>query len=64
LRGGSFSSGGSNAHAAGRSNANPSGEYYSFGFRVALVPEPATIVILALAGVSVLRRRRASGRCS
>jgi formylglycine-generating enzyme len=31
----------------------------SFGFRVALVPEPATLSLLALGGLLIARRRRA-----
>ncbi len=44
---------------------DPTYEDYLTGFRVSQVPEPATIVILALASVGVFRRRRAQGivRC-
>lgn len=34
------------------------GIHRKFGFRVALVPEPATLSLLALGGVELLRRRR------
>jgi hypothetical protein len=33
-------------------------EYNVAGFRVASVPEPATMGLLALGGIAVLRRRR------
>lgn len=36
----------------------PSFEYYGIGFRVSEVPEPATVVMLALGGLAVLRRRK------
>ncbi len=42
-----------------RTYANPSWESFAHGFRVARIPEPATMVMLVLVGVGVLRRRRA-----
>ena len=46
-----------------RFNGSPYDESYCFGFRVASeVPEPATLSLLALGGVALLRKRRGSGR--
>ena len=59
LRGGSFYNSDVNLHASLRNYYDPSVEHNSVGFRVSEVPEPATIVMLALAGVGALRRRRA-----
>ncbi len=59
VRGGSFSSDGNNLLASFRSLFNPSNEHPSIGFRVFELPEPATIVMLSLAGVAILRRKRA-----
>jgi formylglycine-generating enzyme required for sulfatase activity len=59
LRGGSFyyyNRG--NLHAAKRTDTNPAHEYESIGFRVSEVPEPASMVILALGGLAVTRRRK------
>jgi formylglycine-generating enzyme required for sulfatase activity len=36
----------------------PTGEDYYFGFRVSQVPEPATLGLLALSGLVLIRRRR------
>jgi len=60
LRGGSFVyTYGSTLHAAYRSYGSyPSCEDRSIGFRVAEVPEPATITLLAFGAVGVLGRRR------
>ena len=41
-----------------RGDAEPSVESGLVGFRVSEVPEPVTIVMLALAGVGILGRRR------
>ena len=59
LRGGSFNYPYVTLHASGRSSNDPAYELHYFGFRVSEVPEPATVVMLALAGVGALRRRRA-----
>ena len=59
LRGGSFHNYDDTLHASFRYDFDPTGEYSFFGFRVSEVPEPATIVMLALAGVGIIRRRRA-----
>ena len=49
-----------NLHASYRSTiVYPSSEGSSYGFRVSEVPEPATIVMWSLAGVGILRRKRA-----
>jgi len=58
LRGGSFNHSGSYLHASFR-NAGyyPTDEYQNIGFRVAEVPEPATMSLLSLGGLALLRRR-------
>ncbi len=52
-------SGGDYLHASFRNSFSPSYEDFFIGFRVSEVPEPATIVMLALASVGIRRRRRA-----
>jgi len=37
---------------------DPTNEYDSIGFRVASVPEPCTLVLLSLGGLTLMRRRR------
>ena len=67
LRGGGFNNYGGPLHAAFRYD---DGNYTTYevsylGFRVASeVPEPATIMMLALGGVGLLKRRRNVGRIS
>ncbi len=63
-RGGSFRHGDGGDYALRASvrsyyGGYPSIESFFIGFRVSEVPEPATIVMLALTGVEILRRRRA-----
>ena len=57
LRGGSFGSSDSNLHASDRDDYYPTNEYSDAGFRVSQVPEPATLSLLALGGVALLKRR-------
>ncbi len=59
LRGGSFGNSGYYLRASDRSldYDPPYGDYF-IGFRVSELPEPATIVMLSLAGVGILRRKR------
>ncbi|GAG10088.1 unnamed protein product, partial [marine sediment metagenome] len=61
LRGGSFNYYDDSLHASHRGYSDPSGEYGLFGFRVSEVPEPATLTLLTLGGLAILRRRRSCG---
>jgi formylglycine-generating enzyme required for sulfatase activity len=59
LRGGSFNYYESDLHASNRYYYDPTLEYIYIGFRLALVPEPVAGVMLAVAGVGIIRKRRA-----
>ncbi len=60
LRGGSFdSSSFVLLRADVRIDYNPTSENAVFGFRVASIPEPSTVLLGALAAVGLLMRRRA-----
>ncbi|MGQ9651000.1 MAG: PEP-CTERM sorting domain-containing protein [Phycisphaerae bacterium] len=58
LRGGSFSGSDGELHASDREGFFPLLEGDTFGFRVSEVPEPTTIVMLALLNAGILRRKR------
>ncbi|MBN1512340.1 MAG: SUMF1/EgtB/PvdO family nonheme iron enzyme [Phycisphaerae bacterium] len=58
LRGGSFNGDGDYLHASHQNYGQPTYELFYVGFRVALIPEPATIAVLAVAGVASLGRKR------
>ena len=59
LRGGSFLNGYETLRASDRGSSigSPSSEYDCIGFRVSEVPEPATLSLLAMGGLAMLRRR-------
>jgi formylglycine-generating enzyme required for sulfatase activity len=57
VRGGAFDNDSGQA-AAYRDYANPPYESHVIGFRVAKAPEPGSIVVFALGGFSILRRKR------
>jgi formylglycine-generating enzyme required for sulfatase activity len=60
VRGGSWGDGLGNMHALSRMPGAPTTESYGIGFRVAsVVPEPASLALLGLGGLTLLRRRRA-----
>jgi formylglycine-generating enzyme required for sulfatase activity len=59
LRGGAYHSEAYFLRAATRVISNPTAEHSDFGFRVAYVPEPTTLALLALGALRVVRRRRA-----
>jgi formylglycine-generating enzyme required for sulfatase activity len=58
LRGGGWSFGSSTLGASGRVSSAPPIENFSFGFRVASVPEPSSGLLVLLGLSAVLRRRR------
>ena len=59
LRGGSFGSYDGSLLASTQDNGfPPAGEFDVIGFRVSEVPEPATMAILMLGGIGILRRRK------
>jgi len=58
LRGGSYGPYGDYLHAADRVRHYPTYEVTFVGFRIAEVPEPATLVLLAFASLLVVSRRR------
>ncbi len=63
LRGGSYGhNGASFLHASERDSLPPTLEFANVGFRVVQVPEPASMALLALAGIGMLARRRGHGR--
>ena len=58
LRGGSFSNYDDILLVSSRFVSSPTIEAYNVGFRVSEVPEPATMAILMLGGIGILRRRK------
>ena len=60
LRGGSFSSGDvvGSLRSSLRSYYSPTGESSGFGFRLASVPEPSSVLMVGLGGLALLTRLR------
>ena len=57
IRGGSYLNGFGTLRSSSRSYEDPNNGYYCIGFRVASVPEPASLAVLS-AGALMLRRRK------
>jgi formylglycine-generating enzyme required for sulfatase activity len=60
-RGGHFFSSSSVLRASIRFNVNPAGVVNNVGFRVASIPEPSALLLVALAGLGLFCRRRSTG---
>ncbi len=56
--GGVFNMSGYYLHASGRNGYSPTYEDIIIGFRVAEVPEPATLSLLGIGGLALIRKRR------
>ena len=59
IRGGFFNTSSGTLSASNRYGLNPSNEGFYIGFRVASIPEPCTLAMLAIGGVTAVRRIRA-----
>jgi formylglycine-generating enzyme required for sulfatase activity len=58
IRGGTFGSSGIILSSPYRGYDSPYYEYLGIGFRVASVPEPATLLLLSLGGLALIKKRR------
>jgi len=56
--GGGFDNFSTALYAPRRNFTNPTAEQKGIGFRLAVVPEPTTLVLLALGGLELIRRRK------
>jgi formylglycine-generating enzyme required for sulfatase activity len=60
LRGGSWSNDGNDLQSSFRFDVSPVLKFSGIGFRLASVPEPSSVLMVGLAGVAFLTRRRRS----